>query len=126
MSTIAVVEDEENVMKYVCINLEARGYSTLQARSVQAGVNVIREGRPDLILLDYILGADTGEAVLQAISQDPSLRNIPVIVMSASIDRALQDFDIYDNVEDVLHKPMTVDALNSAITRALRQHSTGE
>jgi two-component system phosphate regulon response regulator PhoB len=113
-------------MKYVCINLEARGYSTLQARSVQAGVNVIREGRPDLILLDYILGADTGEAVLQAISQDPSLRNIPVIVMSASIDRALQDFDIYDNVEDVLHKPMTVDALNSAITRALRQHSTGE
>ena len=126
MSTIAVVEDEDNVIKYVCINLEARGYTTLQAKTAEDGVKLIHSAKPDLVLLDFVLGAKTGDHVLEAMQDNPATQHIPVIIMSASANNSAHDFSQYANVQDVIAKPMTVDVLTSTIVRILRGKTAGE
>jgi CheY-like chemotaxis protein len=60
-----------------------QGYRVLRARNGEEALNILRERRPDVILLDLVMPKLDGFQLLEAKSQDPALSNIPVIVLSA-------------------------------------------
>jgi PAS domain S-box-containing protein len=81
---VLYVEDNRSNVRLMERVLQRRaGVRLLHAPSGADGVAMAREHRPDLILLDLHLPDIPGEEVLQRLSQDPELRDIPVAILSA-------------------------------------------
>lgn len=90
---ILLVEDEEIMLSLLEKRLKEEGYDIRIARDGQAGLSMMREEKPDLVLLDIIMPRMSGFEVLENMRADVALRDILVIIISNSgqpveIDRA--------------------------------------
>jgi len=83
MATVLVVEDEFGIADLIEAVLEDEGYRVLIAANGKQGLEMLAEERADLILLDYMMPVMDGAALLRSIAADPSLHDIPVVVMSS-------------------------------------------
>lgn len=82
--TILVVEDNELNMKLFNDLLCAHGYKVLKAMDGSAGLELSRQHRPDLIVMDVQLpGGLSGLDVTRSLKDDDSLKSIPVIAVTA-------------------------------------------
>ncbi len=81
---ILVVEDNEKNRKLVRDVLTFTGYRLAEAETGEDGVRLARELRPDLVLMDIQLPGINGITALAQIREDPALRHIPVIAVTAS------------------------------------------
>ena len=70
MKRILIVEDEQLIAELVQRKLQDEGYYAFVARDGEEAVKQIREGRPDLILLDIVLPRLNGFGVLAEIQKD--------------------------------------------------------
>jgi two-component system, cell cycle response regulator DivK len=80
---ILVVEDNELNMKLFCDLLEAHDYDTMQTRDGTAVLDIARENRPDLIVMDIQLPEISGLDVTRLLKGDPDLNAIPVVAVTA-------------------------------------------
>ena len=83
MATIMVVEDNELSRDALSRRLQRRGYGVLLAEDGARAIEVGREQRPDLILMDLGLPHVDGWEATRRLKADPSTRGIPIIVLSA-------------------------------------------
>ena len=83
MATVLVVEDEFGVADLIEAVLEDEGYRVLIAANGKQGLELLSRERPDLIFLDYMMPVMDGAGMLRGIVDDPSLRDIPVVLMSS-------------------------------------------
>ena len=81
--TILIVEDNDLNMKLFHALLETRGYNVLQARDGMEGLRLARLHHPDLIILDIQLPGVSGLVVAKSIKEDASLKDIPIIAVTA-------------------------------------------
>ncbi len=81
---ILLAEDEEAVIYLLQRKLAQEGYLVLVARNGEEGLKLIREAKPDLILLDILLPKKDGFEVMEEMAKEEELRKIPVIVFSNS------------------------------------------
>jgi two-component system cell cycle response regulator DivK len=81
--TILVVEDNDLNRKLFCDLLEMRGYNILQAQDGLEALNLARQCRPDLIVMDIQLPGMSGVEVTKWIKEDDVLRAIPIIAVTA-------------------------------------------
>jgi CheY-like chemotaxis protein len=80
--TILIVEDEPVFRLIYRGVLQNAGYKVIEAPDGQAGWNMVKEKKPDLVLLDLILPKMSGHEVLHHIRTDASTRNTPVVIFS--------------------------------------------
>lgn len=81
---ILIVEDEEIILDLLQKKLTTEGYQVSVARDGEEGLKVMREIKPDLILLDIIMPKMGGFEVMEAMQKDVELKKIPVVVVSNS------------------------------------------
>jgi len=113
---ILIIEDEEILLDLLKSKLETLGYEVYTAIDGEEGLKAIREVVPDLILLDIVMPKMSGFEVMEEMQKDPSIKEIPVIVISNSgqpveLDKAKQlgakdwliktEFDAREVVEKV-------------------------
>lgn len=79
---IVIAEDEDALMQAMNITLLDEGFDVLSAVNGEAALRLIESEKPDMVLLDLLMPKMTGFQVLEAMSQDPELSPIPVIVLS--------------------------------------------
>ncbi len=84
--TVLVVDDESLFRKLLRINLTQAGYHVLEADSGRAALALLRENVVDAILLDLVMPEMDGFQVLRKIKSDALLKDIPIVVLSASDD----------------------------------------
>jgi CheY-like chemotaxis protein len=77
-----IVEDESTVSDSLKMVLDLRGYKTWVAGSGQAGLDMLRRFKPDLLVLDLVLPGMDGLSVLEKIREDDGLRKIPVVIIT--------------------------------------------
>jgi DNA-binding response OmpR family regulator len=82
MPTILIVEDEPTLQKTLSLALQQEGFDVKNALDGEIGLNLARETKPDLILLDLILPKMDGFEVLAELKKDASAKEIPVIVLT--------------------------------------------
>ncbi len=114
MKKIAVIDDDIYIGDMVEEILKKEGYSVLRAYSGTEAVYLLKEHRPDLILLDLMLPGLTGEQVL------PLVQGIPVIVVSAKADVADKVKLLRDGAADYITKPFDTRELLARINVQLR------
>src|SRR5690606_26370785 len=78
------VDDDNDIVDIIKIILEDEGYEVSTLTSGRNVLNVISSFRPDLILLDVMLGGMDGREICKAIKSHQLFKNIPVVMISAS------------------------------------------
>lgn len=80
--TILLIEDEPILQKTLSAALQQEGYDVKNALDGELGLNLAKEIKPDLILLDLILPKMDGFEVLDALKGDDTLKQTPVIILT--------------------------------------------
>jgi CheY-like chemotaxis protein len=83
--TVLVVDDHPEALQLFARMLSSaeRGYRVIRAESGPRALSLLRQQRPDVVLLDLIMPGMDGFQVLQEKGQDPAIRDIPVIVITS-------------------------------------------
>jgi len=79
---VLVVDDEQDVREFLSDLLEDRGYSVRMAEDGVRAMEMIKEEKPDLILLDLMMPRETGTDLYRQIHRKKEFESIPVIVIS--------------------------------------------
>ena len=83
MKTILVVEDNKLNMKLVRGLIKIGKYHMLEAMDAETGIKLIREERPDLVLMDIQLPGMDGLSATEVIKADPDLKDIPIVALTS-------------------------------------------
>jgi DNA-binding response OmpR family regulator len=122
---ILVVEDEERILSFVSRGLSAAGYAVDGAADGRTGLDKALRLSYDLVVLDLLLPAMNGMAVLEDLVQRKP--DLPVLVLSARADleTKLRGFEL--GAVDYLSKPFALDELLARVRAQLRRvHSLPE
>lgn len=80
---ILCIEDDPDMIEYIKLILGKVGYQVIGAEGGAAGLEAMHREQPDLILLDLMMPEMDGAEVLLRKKQDPAIRDIPVIALTA-------------------------------------------
>jgi two-component system, cell cycle response regulator DivK len=105
---VLVVEDNDLNMKLFCDLLEAHDYETVQTRDGLCVLELARQHRPDLILMDIQLPEVSGLEVTRWIKEDEGLRTIPVIAVTAFAMKGDEERIRNGGCEAYIAKPISV------------------
>lgn len=117
---VLIVEDNELNMKLFHDLLEAHGYATLQTRNGMDALALARQHRPDLILMDIQLPEVSGLEVTRWIKDDPELKAIPIIAVTAFAMKGDEEKIREGGCEDYIAKPISVTKFLEAVQKFLR------
>jgi two-component system cell cycle response regulator DivK len=106
--TVLIVEDNELNMKLFNDLLEAHGYKVLQTREGLSALDIAREHKPDLILMDIQLPEVSGIEVTKWLKEDDELRSIPVIAVTAFAMKGDEEKIREGGCEAYISKPISV------------------
>lgn len=117
--TVLIVEDNELNIKLFNDLLEAHGYATLQTKDGIEAMKMARKHRPDLILMDIQLPEVSGLEVTKWLKEDPDLRSIPVVAVTAFAMKGDEDKIRQGGCEAYIAKPISVAKFLETIQRFL-------
>jgi CheY-like chemotaxis protein len=121
-STVLYIEDNLSNLELVKRVLTRRpGIRLIDAMQGRLGVDLAREHRPDLILLDLHLPDIPGAEVLRQVREDPRTSGIPVVVISADATPGQIERLLADGVLAYLTKPLDVKKLLALLDQTLPQ-----
>jgi len=83
---ILLIDDETFLLKVLLVRLKHWGYDALGAENGLDGFVIMRQNKPDLIILDKEMPGMNGEDVVRLVRRDPSLKQIPIIMISADVE----------------------------------------
>ncbi len=118
---VLVVEDNELNMKLFNDLLEAHGYKVVQTRDGLSALDIARQHQPDLILMDIQLPEVSGIEVTKWLKEDPVLRKIPVIAVTAFAMKGDEQKIREGGCEAYISKPISVMNFLQTIDKFLKQ-----
>jgi CheY-like chemotaxis protein len=120
VALILVVDDEYSIAEVLEAALADAGHEVVTAMNGRQGLESMRERRPDLVLLDFMMPIMDGPAVLRAIKEDPAHRDIPAIVMS-SLPESVVAAAAKGTYTAFLRKPFRLAAVIQVVNAALNR-----
>lgn len=79
---VLIVEDEQTLLKTIEFTLKDKGYEVFVAMDGEEASKLIKEKKPDIVLLDILLPKKNGLEVLQEMKDDPEVANTPVLLLT--------------------------------------------
>jgi DNA-binding response OmpR family regulator len=121
--SVLVVDDEREISFATCLRLQRAGYTTRAAADAEAGLQMAKQQRPDVIVLDMRLPGMDGLTALRELKSGQDTRDIPVIILSASLPERNAALDA--GARFYLTKPYHCDEFLAAVRVALEQDLRG-
>lgn len=124
--TILVVDDEKDLLDLIEYNLRKEGFEVLKAENGEQGIEVAREHKPDLILLDIMMPKLDGLQAVEEIRKDDELKGTPIIFLTARSDEKTEVEGLNKGGDDYITKPISTVKLLSRIKAVLRRFDEKE
>ncbi len=126
---ILVVDDNEVVVKTICLKLKGAGYQVATAQDGAEAMSVVRMEKPDLILLDITFPPDVagvpwdGFRIMEWLHRVDESRKIPIIIITGGEDVKNKDRAMASGAVAFFHKPVNHDDLLKVIRATLASSS---
>lgn len=123
--TVLVIDDDIDLVEIIRVTLERENLRVIDAQSGERGLALAMEQRPDLILLDVMMGTlDEGFQVAYRLRSDPLTADTPIIMLSAVSERTGFSFDKGKDAEflpvsEFIEKPISPRKLVDLVRRHL-------
>jgi DNA-binding response OmpR family regulator len=124
-----LVIDDSNVIRNMVRDMLPKGnFEVLEAKDGVQGLDLIRQERPNLIMLDFLLPRLSGWEVYQQIQLQKDLQAIPLVLMSGrkeEVTEKLQEpFEYFEFVQKPFDQKELIDAIKAAMAKAKRRPAT--
>jgi len=119
--SVLVVDDEAQVQELISYNLESQGYSVACAGTGERALELAREGKFDVVLLDLMLPNVDGLTVCRGLRNDPATQAVPIIIVSAKTEEADVVVGLKIGADDYVTKPFSPKVLIARIEAVLRR-----
>lgn len=119
---IYLVEDDPSIRKLVSYALETSGYAVDASESGEEMWRKLETVKPELFLLDIMLPGQSGLDILSQIRSDSSLRDIPVIMLTAKGTEYDKVLGLDSGADDYIPKPFGMMELLARIKAVLRRY----
>jgi len=124
--TVLVVDDDRPMRALCRVSLEEAGLRVLEAAGGEEALELVRDERPDLILLDIMMPGISGWEVTSALLADRSTDQIPIIFISARRELADRVRAFGLGAQDYVTKPFDPTALATTVAKTLAEIDRGE
>ena len=118
---IFIIEDEPSIIQLVQHNLEINGFIVSSSVNGNDGLKELKKFQPDLLLLDWMLPDLSGIEICKNIRKDNSIKNLPVIMLTAKGEEEDKIKGLDSGVDDYLTKPFSFNELMARIKAVLRR-----
>ena len=106
IQTVLIVDDSPTERYVLTDILSKNGFTVVIATNGEEAMVRIREGRPDLILMDVVMPGLNGFQITRALARDPDLQNLPVIICSSKNQETDRIWGLRQGARDYLTKPV--------------------
>jgi two-component system, cell cycle response regulator DivK len=120
-ATILYVEDNVDNRTLVRRVLTAEGYSIIEAVNATQALEILRNTKPSLILMDINMPDIDGYTLTAQIKDTPGLELIPIIALTANVMRGDRERSLEAGCDGYIQKPIDIDALSEQVERFLRR-----
>lgn len=124
MSTILVVEDYDDVRQMLKVLLESEKFRVLQAATGTEALEIVKQERPDLILMDLALPGFNGFEAIRRIRAIDGFQNIPIIVLTAYTGPSTYETALRAGSNYCMAKPIDFDELAALLKEMLWDGNT--
>jgi len=119
---ILVIDDSRVIRMRVRDMLPQGNFEVLEAKDGVEGLNAIREQRPNLIMLDFLLPRMSGWEVFQEVQAQPDLQHIPLVLMSGRreevTEKITEPFEYFEFIQKPFEQKELIEAIKSAMAKA--------
>lgn len=123
---LLLIEDEEDIVSLIKLQAEMAGYKFRAEKDGLNGYLAIDKEKPDIIVLDIMLPGMNGLDVCRKIKNNPHLKHIPIIIISAKSEEVDVVVGLELGADDYVVKPFSVKILFSKIKAILRRGKESE
>jgi CheY-like chemotaxis protein len=125
-STVLLIDDDEDFVAIHKAYLERAGFKVAACYSGDEGLEAARAEHPDIVVLDFMMARPTeGSLVAQALRDDPSLKETPIILLTSIRSKhpwwGVQKGGDYLPVDVLLDKPIDPERLIAEIRQLVSQ-----
>ena len=127
MTTVAIIDDDIDILEASSLVLTSKGYNVITASDPDEGYKLVKEHKPDLIILDVMMNEpDDGFFLAQKFRGEKI--DTPIIVYTSVSKSIGIEFGASEMVpvEDFVEKPITPDVLIDKVEKLLRLHKVEE
>lgn len=125
-SSILLIDDDEVLSQYLKRRLELDGYRVDEAADVETAKRLLRTNKYDLITLDLMMHPHSGYELFEFLKEDPSLKWVPLIVLSGRNDLKDKVRCFYLGSDDYVTKPFEYEELAARIFGLLKRTKSFE
>lgn len=118
MPSVLVVEDDTTVRETLALNLDAEGYKVYTAEDGQNGLEVARDKKPDLVVLDVMLPNLDGLTVCRILRRESE---VPIILLTARGTETDKIIGLETGADDYVVKPFSLGEFLARVRAALRR-----
>ena len=126
VKTILVIEDNQLNMKLVKGLVKIGKYRMLEANDAESGIELIREQRPDLVLMDIQLPGMDGLSATKIIKEDPALKDIPIVALTSYAMQGDQEKALAAGCTGYITKPIDTRNFLETVSQYLKDDNLEE
>lgn len=119
--TIAVVDDEPDILELVSIHLEKSGFNVKKFKDATRLRNFLKQQIPDLLILDLMLPDEDGLEVCKSLKKNENLSSIPIIMLTAKGEEMDRILGLELGADDYVTKPFSPRELVARVKAVLRR-----
>jgi two-component system, OmpR family, phosphate regulon response regulator PhoB len=124
---ILVVDDEPDMVTFLCTLFEDNGYETIKAMDGEEALDIIKAQKPDLISLDLLMPNKTGIKMFRELRKDEGTKDIPVVMVTGFGKDDVPSMDFKEWIqkrairppEAYIEKPVNPEILLASVKKAL-------
>lgn len=120
-ATILYVEDNVDNRTLVQRILTSEGYTLVEANNASQALEILKNTRPNLILMDINMPDMDGYSLTAKIKGTPGLGSIPIIALTANVMRGDRERSLEAGCDGYIQKPIDIDKLPEQIEHFLRR-----